>query len=61
MENKNQLNNDSAFYWSVCVLRWLRDMGLLTKKNMKQSRVSVQSTMAQRYIRVLNDNSYHFS
>lgn len=32
MENKNQLNNDSAFYWSVCVLRWLRDMGLLTQK-----------------------------
>lgn len=32
MENKNQLNNDSAFYWSVCILRRLRNMGLLSQK-----------------------------
>ena len=32
MENRNQLNNDSAFYWSVCILRRLRDMGLLSQK-----------------------------
>jgi hypothetical protein len=50
MENKNQLNNDSAFYWSVCVLRRLRDMGLLSQRNMKKSVISARNTMAQSYI-----------
>ena len=27
-----QLKNDAAFYWSVCILRRLRDMGLLNQK-----------------------------
>ncbi len=26
-----QLEKDAAFYWSVCVLHHLRDMGLLTQ------------------------------
>jgi hypothetical protein len=25
-----QFEKDAAFYWSVCILRRLRDMGLLT-------------------------------
>jgi hypothetical protein len=27
-----QLQKDATFYWSVCVLRRLRDMGLLSQK-----------------------------
>ncbi|MDD4493879.1 MAG: hypothetical protein PHV32_05970 [Eubacteriales bacterium] len=38
MENRNQLNNDSAFYWSVCILRRLRDMGLLTQAEYEKIR-----------------------
>ena len=30
--NSQELTNDTAFYWSVCVLRRLRDMGMLTQK-----------------------------
>jgi hypothetical protein len=26
-----QFEKDAAFYWSVCILRRLRDMGLLTE------------------------------
>ncbi len=32
MEKEKQLNNESAFYWSIGVLRRLRDMGLLSQK-----------------------------
>lgn len=45
MENKNQLNNDSAFYWSVCVLQRLRDMGLLTQKEYE----TIKSISANHY------------
>lgn len=38
MENKNQLYNDSAFYWSVCILRRLRDMELLSQKEYEKAR-----------------------
>jgi hypothetical protein len=26
-----ELQNDASFYWSVCILRYLRDKGLLTQ------------------------------
>lgn len=32
MKHKAHLNKDSAFYWSICILRRLRDMGLISKK-----------------------------
>ncbi len=38
MENKDQLYNESAFYWSVCILRHLRDMGLLDQKEYEKIR-----------------------
>ena len=30
--NSDQMTKDAAFYWSVCILRRLRDMGLITQK-----------------------------
>lgn len=36
--NTQQLNNDAAFYWSVCILRRLRDMGLLTEAEYEKIR-----------------------
>lgn len=32
MEEQRQLNNAAVFYWSVCILRRLRDRGLLSQK-----------------------------
>ena len=29
--NNQQMTNDASFYWSVCILRHLRDKGLLTQ------------------------------
>ena len=36
--NSQELTNDAAFYWSVCILRRLRDMGLLTQKEYEKIR-----------------------
>jgi hypothetical protein len=33
-----RLEKDAAFYWSVCLLRKLRDMGLLTAKEYEKIR-----------------------
>lgn len=36
--NQEQMTNDASFYWSVCILRRLRDMGLLTQKEYEKIR-----------------------
>jgi len=28
--NREKLSNEAAYYWSVCILRRLRDMGVIT-------------------------------
>ena len=28
--NNKQMTNDASFYWGICILRRLRDRGLLT-------------------------------
>jgi hypothetical protein len=33
-----RLEKDAAFYWSVCLLRRLRDMGLITTKEYEKIR-----------------------
>ena len=36
MTTVTQQHKDAAFYWSVCVLRRLREMGLLTPEEQKR-------------------------
>ena len=43
--NSQELTNDAAFYWSVCILRRLRDMELLTQKEYEK----IKSISAEHY------------
>jgi len=36
--NNEQKTSDAVFYWSVCILRRLRDMGLLSREEYEKIR-----------------------
>ena len=43
--NNEQMTKDAAFYWSVSILRRLRNMGLLTQKEYEK----IKSISAEHY------------
>jgi len=45
MTNEQKLANDCAFYWSVCMLQRLRDMGFITPEETRK----VQKISAEHY------------
>jgi len=48
--NNDQMKNEASFYWSVCILRRLRDMGLLSQREYEKIQKISADTTARKSI-----------